>query len=72
MRLVVVGLVVPIAVFANTIRIVASAIAGSHNREWSQGTYHESTGWIVFVVAFVCLVIAHMAVNRIYKAVKAK
>jgi exosortase/archaeosortase family protein len=59
------GLVVPIAVFANTMRIVASAIAGAHNRAWSQGTYHESTGWIVFVVAFVCLVAAHLAINKL-------
>jgi exosortase len=72
MRFVMACLVVPIAVFANTIRIVASAIAGAHNRAWSQGTYHESTGWIVFVVAFICLVLAHMAVNKIYKMTQSK
>src|ERR1017187_772847 len=72
MRLVMAGLVVPIAVFANTVRIVASAIAGAHNRAWSQGIYHESTGWVVFVVAFVCLVLAHMSVNKIYKAARSK
>jgi exosortase len=59
MRLLMAFLVIPIAVLANSLRIVASAVAGSYNREWGTGTYHESTGWIVFVVAFVCVVATH-------------
>jgi exosortase len=65
MRLAIALLVVPIAVFANALRIVTSAVAGSYNREWGEGTYHESTGWIVFVVAFVCVLAAHAILKSI-------
>ncbi|MDP9171683.1 MAG: exosortase/archaeosortase family protein [Acidobacteriota bacterium] len=67
MRIAIALLVVPIAVLANCLRIVASAVAGSYNREWGEGTYHESTGWIVFVVAFVCVVAAHASINALSK-----
>jgi exosortase len=71
MRPVMAILIIPIAVLANSLRIVASAVAATYNREWGQGTYHESTGWIVFVVAFVCVLGAHLAMNRICKSVLA-
>lgn len=66
MRAAVAAIVIPIAVFANSLRIVASAIAGSHNRAWGEGIYHESTGWLVFVVAFVCILGAHSLMKKIW------
>lgn len=66
MRAVIAVIVIPIAVFANSLRIVASAIAGSHNREWGQGLYHESTGWVVFVVAFLCILGTHFLIKKIW------
>ncbi|MEP6714494.1 MAG: exosortase/archaeosortase family protein [Terriglobia bacterium] len=72
MRIVIAVLVVPIAVLANSLRIVASAVAGSYNRAWGEGTYHESTGWVVFVVAFICVVGAHAAINAVTKRVAAR
>jgi colanic acid biosynthesis glycosyl transferase WcaI len=67
MRPVMALLVVPVAVFANAVRIVASAIAVSYRPEWIQGIFHESTGWIVFVVAFLCIVILHSMFNHIQR-----
>jgi exosortase len=72
MRLVIAILVVPIAVVANSLRIVATAIAGSYNRAWGEGMYHESTGWIVFVVAFFCIVISHLILKAILRTAKAR
>jgi exosortase len=72
MRLAIAILVVPIAVFANALRIVTSAVAGSYNREWGEGTYHESTGWIVFVVAFVCVLAAHAILKSIVRRIPGK
>jgi exosortase len=66
MRAVIAIAVIPIAVFANAIRIFVSAVAGSHNRAWGEGVYHESTGWIVFVVAFVCIVSVHLAIKKLW------
>lgn len=65
MRPVMALLVIPVAVFANAARIVASAVAGSYRAEWMEGLFHESTGWIVFVVAFICIVVLHSMFNRI-------
>jgi len=72
MRFVMAVLIIPIGVFANSIRIVASAVAGSYNKEWAHGTYHESTGWIVFVVAFISILCVHWAINRIAHAVASR
>jgi exosortase len=66
MRALIAVIVIPIAIFANSLRIVASAIAGSHNPLWGQGVYHESTGWVVFVVAFVCILCSHLLIKRIW------
>lgn len=60
-------LVIPVAVFANAVRIIASAIAVSYRPEWIQGLFHESTGWIVFVVAFLCIVTLHSMFNHIQR-----
>jgi len=65
MRPVMALLVIPVAVFANSARIVASAIAASYRPEWIQGIFHESTGWIVFVVAFACIVTLHSMFGHI-------
>jgi colanic acid biosynthesis glycosyl transferase WcaI len=70
MRPVMALLVIPVAVFANSARIVASAIAVSYRPEWIQGIFHESTGWIVFVIAFVCIVILHSIFNHIERKLR--
>jgi exosortase len=70
MRPVMALLVIPVAVFANAVRIIASAIAGSYRPEWIQGIFHESTGWIVFVVAFLCIVILHSMFNHIQRKLR--
>ena len=72
MRLTIAILVIPIAVLANSMRIVATAVAGSYNKEWGQGLYHESTGWIVFVVAFICVLGSHMAIKAVLRGRTAK
>ncbi len=65
MRPVMALLVIPIAVFANGFRIVISAVAGSYRPEWMTGLAHESTGWVVFVIAFLCIVALHTSFNHI-------
>jgi exosortase/archaeosortase family protein len=65
MRPVMAFMVVPIAVFANGFRIVISAVAGSYKPEWMTGLAHESTGWVVFVIAFLCIVLLHLSFNQL-------
>lgn len=70
MRPVMALLVIPVAVFANAVRIIASAVAASYRPEWIQGIFHESTGWIVFVIAFLCIVILHSMFNHIERKLR--
>jgi colanic acid biosynthesis glycosyl transferase WcaI len=65
MRPVMALLVIPIAVFANGFRIVISAVAVSYKPEWMTGLAHESTGWVVFVIAFLCIVLLHLSFNQL-------
>ncbi|HJZ98660.1 MAG TPA: exosortase/archaeosortase family protein [Candidatus Solibacter sp.] len=69
MRAVIAVCVIPIAVFANSIRIVGTAIAGNYRAEWAHGTYHESTAWIVFAVAFLGIIGCHLLIVRIFRRV---
>lgn len=63
-------LVIPVAVFANAMRIVASAVAGSYRPELIKGLFHESTGWVVFVIAFLCIVLLHSMCNHIDRKIR--
>jgi colanic acid biosynthesis glycosyl transferase WcaI len=65
-------LVIPIAVFANAMRIVVNAVAITIRPGLVHGLFHESTGWVVFVVAFLCIVMLHASFNRIGRRVGAK
>lgn len=65
MRPVMALLVIPIAVFANGMRIVVNAIAASSRPDLLHGLFHESTGWVAFVVAFLCIVVLHMSFDRL-------
>lgn len=49
--------VIPIAVFANMLRIAVTGILGySVNVRFAEGFFHMFSGWIIFVVAFLILV----------------
>jgi exosortase len=64
MRLALAVCVIPIAIFANSMRIVATAVAGSYRAEWAHGTYHEWTAWVVFAVAFLGIIAAHVLIGK--------
>jgi len=66
MRVAIAIAIIPIAVIANAGRIVFTAFISTVNKEWASGIYHESAGWIVFVIAFVALLFAHRTINSAY------
>jgi colanic acid biosynthesis glycosyl transferase WcaI len=70
MRPVMAFLVIPIAVFANGFRILITAVAGSYKPEWMSGLAHESTGWVVFVIAFVFIVMFHVSLTTIERRLR--
>ena len=54
----------PIAVFANGVRIVGTGLAVQY---WdpvkAMGFFHEFSGWLIFVVCLVCLYLLHSAMR---------
>lgn len=50
---------VPIAIAANASRVTITGILSEYNSELAQGFFHSAEGWIIFMVALLCLVITH-------------
>lgn len=47
--------ILPVAILVNALRVALTAIMGTYNPAWTEGTYHEVLGWTVFVFAFAIL-----------------
>src|SRR6266849_1381249 len=60
--------IVPIAVLANAGRIVFTAVIGDYNQKWAHGIFHDSAGWVVFVIAFGCLLLVHRLINKVSRS----
>lgn len=71
MRFAIAAAIIPIAVIANTGRIVFTAIMSNIDKVWASGIYHESAGWVVFVIAFVALLFTHRVINSVYDLLSA-
>lgn len=67
MRWVLLVLTVPIAIAANGIRIGLTGILSEVNTQLAQGLYHETEGFIVFIIALVALIFAHWVVRYFAK-----
>ena len=57
---------VPIAIAANAGRVTLTGIMSEVNPELAHGMAHTASGWVIFMVALVLLVITHQIINRIY------
>jgi len=62
---------IPIAIGANGIRVAVTGLLSELNTQLAQGMYHETEGYIVFIVALVALIITHrvfsFAAQRLHK-----
>ena len=70
MRWVLLASSAPIAIGANAIRITLTGILSEIKREFAEGFYHSLEGWVIFVVALVCLLLTHQLVNFVYRRVR--
>ncbi len=50
---------VPIAISANAGRVTFTGILSEIDPEYATGFYHTASGWVLFVVGFVLLIVAH-------------
>jgi exosortase len=55
---------IPIAILANAGRVTLTGIFSEINPQLAEGLFHEAEGWVIFMVAFVILVVFHQAVVR--------
>jgi exosortase len=65
-RIALVVVMLPIAIFTNAIRIVASCLIGYRfGPEWAEGFLHLFSGWLIFLVALAFLFLSHSALGLI-------
>lgn len=69
-RWVLFALTIPIAIAANGIRVALTGILSEVNINLAQGLYHETEGFIVFVIALIALICSHSVVKFIANRVK--
>jgi exosortase len=53
---------VPIAILANSGRVTATGLLSLVNPELAKGIYHESTGWVIFMLALGMMLLVHRAI----------
>lgn len=56
---------IPIAIVANGSRVTITGILTQVKPELAEGFFHESTGWVIFMIALAILILFHQAVVRI-------
>lgn len=54
---------VPIAIFANGIRVAITGLLSETNTALAQGFYHEIEGYLVFMIALTALIITHRLIS---------
>jgi len=69
MRWVMLAATVPVAIFSNAFRVYTTAVLGEYDEALAEGFFHTLSGWSIFVVAIVVLMVIHGAINRIAKRV---
>jgi exosortase len=57
---------VPVAVAANALRVVVTGVMGEYDPRLAQGFYHTFSGWLLFVLAVVMLLVVRKAALWIY------
>ncbi len=67
MRWALLGMTIPIAIVANGIRVGLTGILSEVNTRLAQGLYHETEGFIVFMVALVALLMSHAFIKLLVR-----
>jgi exosortase len=58
---------VPIAIVANASRVTVTGLLGEIKPELAEGFFHTASGWVIFMVALIILVVFHQVVNKVYR-----
>jgi exosortase len=72
MRITLIVLMIPIAIFTNAVRIMTACLLGYKvGPEWAEGFVHALSGWLIFVVALIILFAVHYLLSRVVSPRKA-
>jgi len=71
-RVVLFAATIPIAIVANGGRVTFTGIMTQIKPELAEGFFHESTGWVIFIVALAILVMFHQLIVRTVDFIAAK
>ncbi len=72
LRVVLFAATIPIAIIANGSRVTFTGIMTQIKPELAEGFFHESTGWVIFIVALIILVLFHQLIVGCVNFVAAK
>lgn len=72
MRWVLLVLTVPIAIGANAGRVTFTGILSEIDPELAHGVIHTASGWVIFMIALVMLVITHQIIDHLWRRFHAK
>ena len=65
-RILLVSSTIPIAILANALRITITGVLAFYlGLKVAHGFFHYLSGWLVFLIAFVCLILINICLNRI-------
>jgi exosortase len=67
MRPVLLVATLPIAILANAGRVTLTGVASEYDPALAEGFFHYASGWVIFMVALVILIVFHQLVNLIYR-----
>lgn len=65
MRWLLLALTIPIAIVANAGRVTLTGILSEINPEWARGFFHSASGWVIFMIALVILIVVHQIIDRL-------
>lgn len=55
---------IPIAIVANASRVTITGVISQWKPDLAEGFFHESTGWVIFMIALIILVLFHQLIMR--------
>ena len=60
---------IPIAIFANALRVALTGILSEVNTKLAEGVYHSLEGWVIFMIALVSLLATHRIFTSIARRI---
>jgi exosortase len=67
MRWVLLVATLPIAIIANAGRVTLTGLVSEYDPELASGIFHYASGWVIFMVALVILVLFHQLLNLVHR-----